>query len=213
MACNHSRLALCSRAKADIAPDTNPESGFWNGAPHVVLTSDNYGNPVPGHQTEIRSRWTPDNLYFLFICPYDQLHLRPNPCLAAKTWELWNWDVAEAFIGSERDPVYIYKEFELSPQREWLDLSVDLRQPDQIADHSWLSRCEVDARIDLTTRTWYGFLRVPYASIEPGAAKKDNRLRINFFRSQGPQPLELAWQAPQQASFHAPEKFGTLLLA
>jgi hypothetical protein len=207
------RLALSSRANTDSAADLDPESSFWHDAPRVFFATDNYGHPFPDHRSEVRSRWTPKNLYFLFVCPYVQLHLRPNLSLTAKTWELWNWDVAEAFIGSERDPIHIYREFELSPQREWLDLSIDLRQPDKIADHDWRSGCEVDARIDAAARIWYGFLRVPWACVETGPAAAGNRLRINFFRSQGPQPIELAWQAPQQASFHVPERFGTLLLA
>ena len=68
-----------SRADRDVAPDTSPDSEFWRVAPAIFAVNDNYGKPVPGHKTEIRSRWTKDNLYFLYICPYEQLWLKPDP--------------------------------------------------------------------------------------------------------------------------------------
>lgn len=209
---NNLQLAISSWAESDSAPDTDPESRFWRGTTPIYLTANSYGKEVPGYRTEVRSRWTSENIYFLFLCPYEQLHLRPDPLLTAKTWELWNWDVAEVFIGSHNDPIHRYKEFEMSPQGEWLDLDINLHQPDKIADHSWSSGFQVAARVEAEVKIWYAFMRIPYASVERGPAAAGNELRINFFRSQGPIPLELAWQAPQQASFHAPEKFGTLQL-
>ncbi len=105
--------AISSRAEQDSPPDTNPRSAFWQNAPAIFMDRDVYGNEVPGHHTEIRSRWTETNLYFLFICPYEQPHLKSRPVLDAKTNELWNWDVAETFIGSVHDPMHRYKEFEI----------------------------------------------------------------------------------------------------
>src|SRR5690348_18065495 len=37
------------------------------------------GHSLPEYRTEIRSRWTNDNIYFLFVCPYKQLYLKPKP--------------------------------------------------------------------------------------------------------------------------------------
>jgi hypothetical protein len=71
---------------------------------------------------------------------------------------------------------------------------------------------QVVARIQQQQKIWYGSMRIPYASIEAGDARVGNVLRINFFRSQGTKPVEMAWQPPRQASFHAPEQFGTLKL-
>src|SRR5882724_4800810 len=89
------------RAEGDVTLDTNPDSPFWKGARPVVADLNNFGKQVPGHSTEVRSRWTAGNLYFLFICPYQQLHLKPNPVTKTETNELWNWDVAEVFIGAD----------------------------------------------------------------------------------------------------------------
>src|SRR5450755_4524730 len=92
---------LSVRAEADAALDTNPNSSFWKDARPVVAELNNYGKQVPGHATEVRSRWTAGNLYFLFICPYQELYLKPHPVTASETNELWNWDVAEVFIGAD----------------------------------------------------------------------------------------------------------------
>ena len=77
------------RAAHEVSADTDPNSVFWQGVPAILAGRDRSGNPVPGHQTEIRSRWTAGNLYFLFICPYDQLNLKPQPKTDAETNELW----------------------------------------------------------------------------------------------------------------------------
>jgi hypothetical protein len=138
--------------------------------------------------------------------------LKPNPVLNLATSGLWNWDVAEAFIGAPDSPIHRYKEFEVSPQGEWLDLDIDLKQSDKVALTSWKSGFQVAARIEHDRNIWYGSMRISYASLGAGQAKAGNLLRINFFRSQGAKPMEMAWRPPQQASFHAPEKFGMLKL-
>lgn len=206
------REAISARAELDSPPDTNPRSAFWQNAPALFMDRDVHGNEVPGHRTEIRSKWTKSNLYFLFICPYEQLHLKPGPVLDVRTDGLWNWDVAEVFVGSVHEPIHRYKEFELSPQEEWLDFSIDLSRPDQIAADRWNSGFQVAARVEPEEKIWYGFMKIPYASIEAAKPAAGNTLRINFFRSQGPSHVEVAWQPPLQASFHAPEHFGTLRL-
>ena len=63
------------RAARDIDSDLDSNSQFWRDAPSVSMASDNLEREVPGYRTEVRSRWTEANLYFLFICPYEQLAL------------------------------------------------------------------------------------------------------------------------------------------
>ena len=104
------------QAQRDASADTDPNSAFWRGVAPILAERDGSGNPVPGHRTEIRSRWTGRNLYFLFICPYEQLNLKPEPKTETETNELWKWDVAEVFIGSDFKNIRRYKEFEISPQ-------------------------------------------------------------------------------------------------
>ena len=69
------------------------------------------------------------HLYLLFICPYTELNLKPDPTTSVETPRLWNWDVAEAFIGSDYERIGRYKEFQVSPQGEWVDLDIDRDNP------------------------------------------------------------------------------------
>jgi hypothetical protein len=90
-----------TRAKDDVRLTLDPAADFWKKAHPVFIDKDRFGNPVHAYRSEVRTRWTKDNLYFLFICPYKELSLKPNPNTHDETNELWNWEVAEAFIGSD----------------------------------------------------------------------------------------------------------------
>jgi hypothetical protein len=202
------------RAPADIGADTVPESDFWHGAAAVFASSDTHGNNVPSYKMEVRTRWTPGNLYFLFISPYDQLYLKPDPSPAAEVGALWKWDVAEVFIGSDFAEIRRYKEFEVSPQAEWMDSSVDLSDSKNGAGVKWNSGFEVSARVDSKAKVWYTFMRIPYSSVDSRPAAAGNLLRVNFFLSAGrPGNHKLVtWRPTGQPIFHVPEAFGTLTL-
>jgi hypothetical protein len=201
-------------AESDPHLDTNLTSSFWRGSLPIYMDADAHGKRDPKYRTEIRTRWTKQNLYFLFVCPYEELNLKPNPDISAETNELWNWDVAEVFIGADFNDIRRYKEFEISPQGEWVDLDIDLHKPGNVEGWKWNSGFAVSARIDKAAHVWYGAMRIPYSSIDSQAAAAGNTLRINLFRSQGPASArhQIAWQAPMSNSFHVPERFGLLKL-
>lgn len=201
-------------AETDVSLDTNQASPFWRAAVPVYMETDAHGNPVPRYRTDVRTRWTKHNLYFLFICPYEQLNLKPNPKRSIETNELWNWDVAEVFIGSNFKDIQRYKEFEVSPQGEWVDLDIDLHNPHHEDGWTWNSGFEVSARIDRAAHIWYGAMKIPYAAIDARQPVPGNVLRINLFRSQGPPSdrRQITWQAPMANSFHVPERFGVIEL-
>jgi len=201
-------------SKKDVALETNPASQFWRGAEPVYMESDSHGKPVPRYRTEVRTRWTDNNLYFLFVCQYGELSLRANPNTKNETNQLWNWDVAEVFLGSDFTDIKRYKEFEISPQGEWIDLDIDLHKPHHEDGWVWNSGFEVSARIDQATHVWYGAMRIPYSAIDTRPPTPSNTLRINLFRSQGPEShrQEIAWRAPMSDTFHVPERFGLLKL-
>jgi len=74
-----------AQASQDIAPSTDPAISFWQGTPPVFADKTPFGQTLPRYRTEIRSRWTKKNLYFLFICPYEKLYLKPSPATATET--------------------------------------------------------------------------------------------------------------------------------
>jgi Carbohydrate family 9 binding domain-like len=202
------------QANQDAALDLDPASQFWRASAPVYMEKDTLGKPVPRYRTEVRTRWTKNNLYFLFICPYEQLYLKPSPTPQQETNQLWNWDVAEVFLGSDFKDIQRYKEFEVSPQAEWIDLDIDLHKPHHEEGWTWNSGFEVKARIDPATHIWYAAMRIPYAAIDPRPAAAGNTLRINLFRSEGPTSHQHAvtWQAPMKSTFHVPERFGLIRL-
>jgi hypothetical protein len=206
--------AIASFIDRESDPDTNPDSRFWSGASRLIAEGDFYGRPIPGHRTEILLQWTFQNLYLLFVCPYQELRLKPHPDLTAETYELWNWDVAEVFIGDDFKNIRRYKEFEVSPQSEWVDLDVNLDNPPHEQGWVWQSGCQAAGRIDAGSKIWYGFLRIPWPAIDNRTPAAGNELRINFYRCQGSDPDRkyITWRPVNRASFHTPESFGILKL-
>ena len=208
------KVAISTEAPEDVALDTNPSTAFWNETVPIYADRDKYDQVLPGYRTEIRSRWTAQNLYFLFSCPYEELFLRPNPSATTETNKLWNWDVAEVFIGSDFKNIQHYKEFELSPQAEWLDLDIDLSKPHHEEGWKWNSGFQVAARIDEQTTIWYGAMKIPWTALDGTPPSPGKTLRVNFFRSQGPRSnrKEIVWQPTLSETFHVPERFGLLRL-
>ena len=198
----------------DAPLQVDPASPFWSASRPVYMEKDSFGRAVPQYRTEVRSRWTKGNLYFLFICPYEQLHLKPEPNTLQETNQLWNWDVAEVFVGSNFDDIKRYKEFEVSPQGEWLDLDVNLHNAHHEDGWKWNSGFAVAASIDRQKHVWYAAMRIPLAAIDARKPVPGNTLRLNLFRSQGPSEHlhQITWQPPMSETFHVPERFGLLKL-
>jgi len=203
-----------TEAQEDVAPATDPTVAFWRAARPIYAEKGPYGQSAGHHRTEIRSRWTKNNLYFLFICPYEELNLKPSPSTSTETFRLWDWDVAEVFIGSDFQNIQKYKEFEISPQGEWIDLDIDLTKPHHEDGWVWNSGFSVAARIDSAAKIWYGAMRIPFSVLESRTPSVGDEFRVNLFRSQGPPPnrIQVVWQPTMSNTFHVPEKFGRLRL-
>jgi hypothetical protein len=203
--------------RADFAAplDTDPASPFWRGAKPVFAESDKNGHSIPEYRTEIRSRWTKTEIYFLFTCPYKNLYLKPSPDTQHETYELWNWNVAEVFIGSDFKDIKRYKEFELSPHNEWIDLDIDLNKPHHEEGWKWNSGFEHVTRIDEQNHVWYAAWRIPFKALDARPVKPGNTFRVNFYRTEaGPHDSkEIMWQPVMGNSFHAPDRFGQLRLS
>jgi hypothetical protein len=140
--------------------------------------------------------------------------LKPQPNTTQETNELWNWDVAEVFIGADFKDIKRYKEFEVSPQGEWVDLDIDLNKPHHEDGWTWNSGFEVAVRTDAHSHVWYAAMRIPYAAVDTRPAIAGRTLRMNLFRSNGPSSShqEITWRPPMSQTFHVPERFGLLKL-
>lgn len=201
-------------APADWELSADPQSAMWQGIPAVTAVKDFFGEDVKLPPTEIRSRWTRKNLYILFSCPYEELNLKPNPDTSEETNKLWQWDVAEAFIGSDYLKPSRYKEFQVSPQGEFVDLDIDRDDPKAQKGIDWDSGMAVKGLIDKEKKIWYGEMRIPFPSVDARAPKVGNELRIGLFRIAGVEPKRkfISWRTTGARTFHVPDQFGSLVL-
>ena len=67
-----------SYSRQDFELSADPNSEFWTAASPVTADRNYLGQPIPGAPTRILSRWSSQYLYLLFICPYDELNLKPR---------------------------------------------------------------------------------------------------------------------------------------
>jgi hypothetical protein len=212
--CQDSGVLLSSKARSDFALTADPDSVAWKGAPGVVAAIDPFGKPLPEARTEIHSRWTSKNLYFLFTSHYQTLYLKPNPSTTGDTWGLWDYDVVEVFIGHDLSNIQIYKEFEISPQNEFIDLDVDRSRKGKEVDAAWNSGMAFRTRIDKERKIWFCEIQIPWKSIALEPPSPGTELRLNLYRIEGAPPKRtfVVWQQLDSPSFHTPERFGRLRL-
>ncbi len=216
---------LSFRAPADHAPDADPNSPFWKNIPPIIMDKSVMGPEMPAFHAEISSRWTSQNLYFLYAGHYEKLTLNPNPNTAAETRRLWEKDVFELYLGADFQHTNLYRELQMSPQGEFLDNNIDstVPRPGYNGEDAWNSGFKVHARIDEQNKIWYGEMQIPLAAIDPRPAQAGNEMRINFYRQDTPLappsiPRELlrggrvflAWQPTGIWNPHHPEKFGVM---
>lgn len=199
----------------DFPLSADPDAPQWRKIAAVTVSKNPFGDTTKLGDTQIRSRWTKDSLYLLYACPFDQLNLKSDPVLDRDTPQLWNWDVAEAFIGADNVNIGQYREYQVSPQGEKVDLDIDVLSPKPAGGMEWNSGFEVKARIDREHKIWYGEMRIPLKSIADRDFKAGDRLRLGLFRITGPPPDRtlIAWQSMFRRNFHVPEAFGNLVLS
>ena len=170
----------------------------------------------PHLRTIIRAFWTSANVYFLFECPYTELNLFPASGRAKERDGLWNRDVVEMFLGDDWTNIGHYREFEIAPTGDWIDLAIDLDRKSY--DASWESGWQTSARIDRARRIWYAAAKIPLSAVSSKPVKEGTKWRINLYRieGRGADPFRhfLCWQptcVQNRDPNHVPEHFGTLI--
>jgi hypothetical protein len=135
----------------------------------------------------------------------------PKPETVKETNKLWERDVAEIFIGADFEKINQYREYQVSPQSEWVDLDIDTKNPKPEGGWKWDSAMAVKARVDEKAKIWYGEFQIPLASITDKEVKPGFAMRGNFYRFQGPPPRKaVTWKPTGKPSNHTPEAFGRI---
>ncbi len=209
-------VILSFQARVDPEMTADPSADFWRDIPGVVIENSILGPPMPALRSEVRSRWTDSHIYFLFTGPYESLYLKPGPDTETETYRLWEWDCFEVYLGADFKNINRYREFQMSPQGEFLDLDIDASRPrpGHSDERLWDSGMKVKARIDEAKKIWYGEMRIPISAVDTRRPKAGIEMRINLFRQDGQNPNRnfLAWRTTGVWNPHKPDKFGTLRL-
>lgn len=207
-------VAVAVRAHERAKPEQMLAWEYWRVAPEICFSHDSHGAAVPGHNTTVQMLWDAAFLTVRFTCKYKELHLRHGlPALDRPSDALWNHDVAEVFIAAGDAMPTRYAEFEVSPRGEWIALHIETTKAGAPAAVPLHDEARFAALIDHTRHTWHGLIQVPFSALMQNSPSVGTRFRLNLFRSQGPRPVELAWQPTLHPSFHVPERFGLLVLA
>jgi hypothetical protein len=170
----------------------------------------------PKLKTEVKGFWTDTDLYLLFICPYDTLNIFQPADNSKPRRKLWDRDVVEMFLGDDWENIRHYREYEIAPTGDWIDLAIDLDKKQD--DRNWKSGWRTTARIDEKAHVWYAAARIPLKSVTESKVKPGTAWRINLYRIEGqgadPQRHFMCWQPTcvvNRDPNHVPENFGTMI--
>jgi hypothetical protein len=195
----------------------DPSAAPWKSASVQSMDKDcSRQIAYPDIKTKIRAFWTDSDLFLLFRCPYTVLNLFLPADNTKKRVGLWDRDVVEMFLEDDWTNIRHYREFEISPTGDWIDLAIDLDHKNY--DHSWSSGWKTLARIDEGKKVWYAAARIPLAAVSNKEVKPGTKWRMNLYRIDGlgadPQRHFLCWQptcVQNRDPNHVPEHFGTLV--
>jgi len=199
--------------------NTDPQSEVWKRSGSTRILKDcshnlDYQDLVSG----VRMFWTDTDLYLLFVCPYKKLNIWEPTQNDRPRNKLWDRDVVEFFLGSDNSEIRRYREFEIAPTGDWIDLAIDLSR--KTYDRNWRSGWKTAARIDAQAHIWYAAARVPLKSVSDVPVKVGTRWRMNLYRIEGEGPDArrhfLCWQPTcvvNRDPNHVPENFGSLVFS
>lgn len=203
--------------EGDPALTLDPHAAPWKSAAMQSMSKDcSRQIDYPDIKTAIRAFWTDKDLYLLFVCPYKVLNLFLPADNSKKHVGLWDRDVVEMFLGDDWNNIRHYREFEIAPTADWIDLAIDLDH--QSYNHDWRSGWQTQARIDKDKKIWYAAAKIPLSAVSAQQIKAGTKWRMNLYRIDGlgadPQRHFLCWQptcVQNRDPNHVPEHFGTLI--
>jgi alpha-galactosidase len=198
---------IASELETPLSAEGFPTTSEWARAAAVTFSTDWRGEHAdPQRETQARLLWSHEYLFIRFVCRYRGIYVFEDS--NSRRDGLWERDVAEIFVRPPQDALRHYREFEISPNGDWLDLDIDHGQK-RILFCSMKSRVAIDP----DACVWSADLALPInclsTKFDPGDVWK-----LNLFRIEGREPTRFysAWQPTHtpQPNFHIPEAFGEL---
>lgn len=195
---------------APVSLDINFAATHWQAAVAHPITFEWNGEHAPAElPTTARVLWTPTEIIFGYECGYTELDVDENFDVNEERHALWDRDVCEAFIRSPLEPDYrIYKEFEVAPTAQWVDLQINRIQV--VHDWQWKSGMKTVAHIDTQNYIWRAAMAIPFSAfgLTPQAGDKWEANLFRVSRLNGERKfLAYAPTFTATPSFHVPEKF------
>ena len=204
------RTAVAARMTEPLDADGFPTASSWEIAAPQRFNADWHGkNADPERETEVRLLWTPEWLFLRFRARFRAITVFPDAEPSGRRDQLWDRDVAEAFLQPDPSQLRRYKEFEVSPNGFWIDLDIASGEK-----HDLKSGMRRRVSLNETAKTWIAELALPMKCLvdrfDPTATWK-----ANFYRVEGANEPRFysAWEPTRTAvpSFHVPEAFGELI--
>src|SRR5207245_7649260 len=107
----------------------DPHSPAWARAASTSIEKDcSRQTAYPKLKAEVRAFWTDSDLHLLFSCPYTALNLWLPADNSKDRDKLWDRDVVEFFLGDDWKDIKHYREYEIAPTGDWIDLAIDLNK-------------------------------------------------------------------------------------
>jgi len=202
--------AVAVRLKEPCDAEGFAAPASWEKAVPLRFSADWRGtNADSARETEVRLLWTPEILFLRFRARYRTITVFGDAEASGRRDQLWDRDVAEAFLQPDRSNLRRYKEFEVSPNGFWIDLDIAPGEKNNLK--SILKRRVV---LNEAKKIWTAELAIPMNCL---VAKFDPTLawRVNFYRVEGAEEPRFysAWRptGTQVPNFHVPEAFGELI--
>jgi alpha-galactosidase len=187
-----------------------PSAQDWQAAQPVQFDWDWRGdNKDEQRGTEVRLLWTPEMLFIRFAARYRNITVFADSRSDGWRYQLWEKDVAEAFLQPESGDPFEYQELEVAPNGYWIDLHISHGKNNELK--SGLKR---RASIDAEKKVWTAELAIPMKGLTENF-DAGHAWRVNFFRVEGDGEPRLysAWSPTksEKPNFHVPGAFGHLV--
>lgn len=199
-----------ARLKGAVDARGFPREIAWKSAVPARFCRDWQGQHADaGRETQVRAIWSPEFLYLRFEAKYRNIFTFPDQ--NQRHEELWTRDVAEVFLQPAGESGHFYKEIEVSPNGDWLDLDI-------VAGKGANLNCSMKSRMAIRTneKVWTAEVALPMGCLTNTFDPKQN-WRLNFFRVEGAgdSRFSSSWHPTNTAkpNFHVPEVFGVLRFA